>query len=387
MPASKLEVVPNEVWTRILEFRKESASPAAMCALTLVCQSWKARTPVMLPVKPCILPVLQTLVEPILFRAVQITDDLRLLSLLASRMWADPAFGGCIRKLDVQISDKTRLRDSTWSALVFFLLRTPQVRMFDMTTRPIRLAHLECLRTSATHLTSLSIAIFKDHLAIVSVLNGFTTLQELKLCCTRVDEWSWKTAKLPVLKLPHVVRFYWLAPGFCAGETQPRLLSGFTFARGGFIVLQMPNQVAGASLMSDWLCTHAPKTLVLDMPPDTMVALSQPISRIADVRFVTVPPLHAFRDHHWPCSITLLPRPSQANTISAFLTELVALLADEATRHHVVPQLVKVKVTGNAVGLHPFHWYTAFTRFAISLNKHNIQLVDSEDRDLKSHFG
>jgi hypothetical protein len=349
----------------------------------------------------CISYGFQTLVEPIIFRAVQITDDFRLLTLLTSRMLANPALGGCIRKLTVKISDKEQLEDSAWSALVFLLLRVPQLKMFDMKTRPIRVAHLECLRMSSTNLTSLTMTVFKDHLAIVSMLNGLTTLQDLRMWCTKAGGWDWGTAKLPSLKLPHVVRFYWLAPGFCVGETQPRLLSGFTFARGGIIVLEMPHQSAGASLMSDWLWAHAPKMLVLDMPADTMVALSQPISRIADVKFATVPPLRVFRNHHWPCGITLMPRSNQAHTISAFLTELVDLLADEATRPHVVPQLVRVKLTENTFGPHPFHWYPeidspddpfsvlrgAFMRFAISLHKHNIRLVDSEDRDLKSHFG
>jgi hypothetical protein len=369
--------------------------------LTLVCKSWKVRSSIIVLIIPYKLYRFQTLVEPILFRIVQITDDLRLLMLLTSQMLADPAFGGYIRKLSVKISDKEQLEDSTWSALVFFLLRTPQLRTFDMRTRPIRIAHLECLRTSSTNLTSLAIAILKDHLSIVSVLNGLTTLQVLTICCKKAGKWDWGTAKLPALKLPHVARFNWLAPGSCVGDTQPRLLSGFVFARGGFIVLEMPHQSAGASIMSDWLCAHAPHMLLLDMPSDTMVALSQPISRIADVKFVTVPPLRVFRDHHWPSAITLTPRPNQAHTISAFLTELVTLLADEATRAHVVPQLATVKVTNNGLGPHPFRWYPesdspddpfsvlrgALTRFAISLNKHNIQLVDSEDRDLKSHFG
>jgi hypothetical protein len=307
--------------------------------------------------------------------------------------------GGWIREIDVAMLREVKLEDSAWSALMLVLLRTPHLEVFEMKDRPVLVAHVECLRISATRLRSMSILLEDDLLAAMPIVGGLKSLYELKIGFSkRKAVWDWTAADSTKIELPRVERFSWLWLAPCPSGVVPRLLSRFAFAPRAHFTLEMHRLSApDAALLAGWLSAHSLAMLAIRAPPEALGALGQAMSRIPDVRFVTMPSARVFGDRPWPAVISLYPHNTDSlDAVAVFLDGVVDLLKDGEARARIVPFLKRIRLIGlhgtDSVG--NFYWNSAMCSaedsfhelrgrlkpIASRLRKHRIRLLDITGR-------
>jgi hypothetical protein len=291
------------------------------------------------------------------------------------------------------------MEDHLSNNLVLLLLRVPQLRTFQMDVRPVQAAYLECLTMSATHLTELNVAVNFQLFIVFSIIRKMPSLRTLRI---KYDKSArWKMASARPFNCPHITHFFWeWTPAYKIGDVV-LFLSKCTFAHACTFQLVLP-KLAGpdAAHLKSWLLAHQPTKIGTCMTEEAIFALSQPLSRVAHVEFISIlPSIHLFEEYRWPSFVSVLPGQAQIDAVPAFLDGLISLLSDASTRGHITPSLLCIKLVGvnhgalfswsppNHAGGDPFSGLRGtLTRCAVELNRYHIKLVDSESRDLKSYF-
>jgi hypothetical protein len=338
------------------------------------------------------------IIDPIVFREIRI-DDQAFLTALGPLVHRNPSFSSCVRKISIALPAGEVMEDHQSNNLVLLLLRVPQLRAFQMDVRPVQAAYLECLTVSATHLTELYVAV-RHHLFLVfSIIRKMPSLRTLGIKYGKSGHWNMASAR-PFIS-PHLTHFSWeWTPANKSGEVA-LFLSKCIFARECTFQLVIPKLAgADAAPLKSWLLTHQPTKIGICMTEEAIFALSQPLSRVAHVEFISIlPSIHLFEEYCWPSFVSILPGQAQIDAVPAFLDGLISLLSDVSTRGHITPSLKCIKLVGinhgasfswsppNHAGGDPFSGLRrTLTRCAVELNRYHIKLVDSESRDLKSYF-
>lgn len=344
----------------------------------------------------------QVVAEPIMYRSVHLTSERQLrrfsTSVITIMEWEGRDVAGFIRDLSLTLPHDRNLGDLTWSSLVSLMFFVPQLRAFTFADRPIVPCILRCLvHFAAGTLVVLNVIIHKGgHITLFSQINDLPALEMLTLTCANTERWD--LAKARPLLLERVTAFSWVWQEPCH-QSMIRFLAASSFARGGIWALIMP-QLPGhmASDLQPWISSHIIGHIALNMPQDAMLALADELPLVLSVHFLNPPPANLFDECKWPTVLHISVRYGEPHSLFAFLDGVLERCADPNARAQVVGHLRTVNIGASAGP--PFTWgraapdgedaYAILTGrlmyHAIELDKHGIQLLDSEGRDVQSYF-